>query len=276
MTPGQPRDAMQFVNEQDSATLERFVQRLELRGRDPTFVAYRQAYLDLIDLGADAVVLDLGCGTGVVTRALAASPGFRGRVTGIDQSPHFIDVAQRLADEEGVADRVELAVGDVHGLDLPAASFDAVVAHTLISHVHDPVKVLAEAARVVRPGGAVAVFDGDYASLTFGCSDPELGVVLETAVQATIMSVPRVMRDLPRLLPRAGLRLVASQAHVYAEAGSGGFMLNLAETYGPLAASTGAVPAAQVDEWLADQRRSAEDGTFFAACNYYAYIAAKN
>ena len=50
-------------------------------------------------------------------------------------------------------------------------------------------------------------------------------------------------------------------------------MLNLAETYAPLAASTGLMPAADVDAWLADQRRSAEDGTFFAACNYYAYIA---
>ena len=50
-------------------------------------------------------------------------------------------------------------------------------------------------------------------------------------------------------------------------------MLNLAETYAPLAASTGLLPAADVDAWLADQRRSAEDGTFFAACNYYAYVA---
>jgi hypothetical protein len=60
---------------------------------------------------------------------------------------------------------------------------------------------------------------------------------------------------------------------VYAEAGSSGFLLNLAETYGPLAASTGLVPTAHVDAWLADQRRSAQDGTFFAACNYYAYVA---
>ena len=40
-----------------------------------------------------------------------------------------------------------------------------------------------------------------------------------------------------------------------------------------MAASTGLVPAADVDAWLADQRRAAEDGTFFAACNYYAYLA---
>ena len=147
------------------------------------------------------------------------------------------------------------------------------VAHTLISHVRDPLAVLAQAARVVRPGGAVAVFDGDYASLTFGCSEPQLGAAMERAIQSTIISAPRIMRELPRLLPRAGLRLTATQAHVYAEAGSSGFMLNLAETYGPLAAPRGLVSAAQVDAWLADQRRSVEDDTFFAACNYYAYLA---
>ena len=53
------------------------------------------------------------------------------------------------------------------------------------------------------------------------------------------------MRELPRLLPAAGLQLIALQAHVYAEAGSSGFLLNLAETYGPLVASTGLCPAAR-------------------------------
>ena len=166
-------------------------------------------------------------------------------MTGIDQSPEFIAAAERLAADDGVGERVEFVVGDAHALDLPAASFDAAVAHTLVSHVRDPLAVLAEAARVVRPGGSVAVFDGDYASLTFACSDAQLGEAMERAVQSIIMSSPRVMRELPRLLPKAGLRLVATQAHVYAEAGSSSFLLNLAETYGPLAASTGLVPAAQ-------------------------------
>jgi ubiquinone/menaquinone biosynthesis C-methylase UbiE len=269
----QPRDAMQFVNEQDAATLERFIKRLEYRGTDPTFAAYREAYLTLVDLPPAAAVLDLGCGTGVVTRAIAARDGFAGTLTGVDQSPEFIAAAERLAAGDGVGDRVEFVVGDAHALDLAAASFDVAVAHTLVSHVRDPLAVLAEAARVVRPGGAVAVFDGDYASLTFGWDDARLGEAMERAVQSIIMSSPRVMRELPRLLPKAGLQLIATQAHVYAEAGSSRFLLNLAETYGPLAASTGLVPAADVDSWLADQRRSAGNGTFFASCNYYAYVA---
>ena len=267
------RDAMQFVNEQDAATRERFIERLEFRATDPTFVAYRDAYLDLIAPPITAAVLDLGCGTGVVARAIAARDGFAGNVTGVDQSPEFIAAAERLAADDGVSDRVEFAVGDAHALDLPAASFDVVVTHTLVSHVRDPSAVLAEAARVTRPGGAVVVFDGDYASLTFGSSDPRLGLAIETAVQSMIMSSPRVMRELPRLLPKAGLRLIASQAHVYAEAGTSSFLLNLAETYAPLAASSGLLPAAAVEAWLGDQRRAAEEGTFFAACNYYTYVA---
>jgi ubiquinone/menaquinone biosynthesis C-methylase UbiE len=268
-TQAQARDAMQFVNDQDDATLERFIDRLELRGRDPTFVAYREAYLALLDLPDPAAVLEIGCGTGVVTRAIAARAGFAGTVTGVDQSPHFIAAGESRATD----DRVRFAVGDAHALDFDDAGFDAAVAHTLVSHVRDPHAVLTEAARVVRPGGTVAIFDGDYASLTFGCSDPRLGEAMEPALQSIVMSSPRIMRELPRLLPRAGLRLIATQAHVYAEAGSSTFMLDLAETYAPLVATTGQLSVAHVDAWLADQRRSAADGTFFAACNYYAYIA---
>jgi SAM-dependent methyltransferase len=270
------RDAMQFINEQDEATLDRFIARLEFRGTDPTFVGYREAYLELVDLPPTAAVLDLGCGTGVVARAIAARDGFEGTVTAVDQSPVLIGAGARFAADEGVGDRIDFRVGDVHALEFPDASFDVAIAHTLISHVREPLTVLAETARVVRPGGTVAIFDGDYASLTFGYSDEELALAMEKAMESTIMSVPRVMRRLPRLLPQVGLRLTGTQGHLFAEAGEGKFMLNLAETFGPLTASSGFLPAAQAEAWLADQRRSSEDGAFFAACNYYAYVAVKS
>jgi hypothetical protein len=96
---------MQFVNEQDAATRERFIERLELRGKDPTFVAYREAYLELLDLPRAAAVLELGCGTGVVARAIAAGDGFAGTVTGIDLSDDFIAAAGTFAAADGVGDR---------------------------------------------------------------------------------------------------------------------------------------------------------------------------
>ena len=132
------RDAMEFINEQDQATLERFVERLEFRGKDPTFVGYRDAYVERMALARTADILEVGSGTGVVARALASREGFSGRVTAVEQSPVLAEVARRLADEEGVGERTEFRVGDAHALDFPDACFDAVVAHTTVSHVTDP------------------------------------------------------------------------------------------------------------------------------------------
>jgi hypothetical protein len=80
------RDAMQFVNEQDAATLERFIERLELRRKDPTFVAYREAYLQRIDLPRTAAVLELaGAVAGLaLSRTRTESPAFRR----LGRSPH--------------------------------------------------------------------------------------------------------------------------------------------------------------------------------------------
>ena len=72
------RDAMEFINEQDEATLQRFVERLEFRGKDPTFVGYREAYVDKMALGCTADVLELGCGTGVVDARLGRPRRLRG------------------------------------------------------------------------------------------------------------------------------------------------------------------------------------------------------
>ena len=102
-----------------------------------------------------------------MTRAIAARDGFAGTVTGVDQSPDFIAAAQRLAARTASAPASSSSSATCTR-STSAPTFDAVVAHTLVSHVRDPRTVLAEAARVVRPGGWVAVFDGDYASLTFG------------------------------------------------------------------------------------------------------------
>ena len=163
-TQVQARDAMQFINEQDAATIERFIERLEFRGKDPTFVGYREAYLKLHRHAAGP----RPCWTSAAARASwrARSPrahGFAGTVTGVDQSPEFIAAAERLAADDGVGDRVAFVVGDAHELDFPAASFDAVVAHTLVSHVRDPLAVLARPRAWCAPAGPWPIFDGDYA-----------------------------------------------------------------------------------------------------------------
>jgi len=92
--------------------------------------------------------LDLACGTGAVAERAAA----RGAVvTGIDLAPALIETAAARAKELGL--EIDYRVGDCARLDLPDASFDVALAHTVISHVTDPATVLRETRRVVTPGG---------------------------------------------------------------------------------------------------------------------------
>ena len=257
----------------DDATIQRIIDRLEFRRQDQTFRGWLEAYLDKMALPPSAQVLTLGCGTGVEARVLAARQGISGRVVGVDHCPALIEAARRFTAQEGIAQRVEYHTGDVHRLDYADASFDAVISHTLISHVADPLIVLTGAARVVKPGGQIAIFDGDYASWTFGYSDPIFAKTMDEALIGFFANNPRVLRTLPRLISQAGLSLGETIPHIFAEVGRGSFFLGAAETYAPLVSKAGLLPADEVDNWLAEQRRSNDERTFFAACNYYTYLA---
>lgn len=267
------QDAMTRINEMDAKTVQMFIDRLEGRGRDATFVGYREAYLDRLNLAQAQTVLDIGCGTGIVARAVAQRGEFGGRILGVDQSPALIEAGRRLAVAEGVDGRINFRVADVHSLDVPDGSVDAVVAHTLISHVLDPLLILRESRRVLRPGGVLAVFDGDYATWAFGCEDHALARAMEDGILTVVVHNPRIMRDMPRLLRRAGFEMLDVTAYVYVDVGTGGFFVATVEGYGPMIARGGLVPPIDVDRWLTEQRAAMVDGTFFAACNYYTYLA---
>jgi SAM-dependent methyltransferase len=266
-----PRDIFHVINDLDDAAVARIAARLEFRATDAGFVAMREAYFGKLPLAAARSILALGCGTGVEVRALKRRPESRGEVVGVDHSPRLIDEARQRAEAEGLTG-VDFRIGDARALDLSDGSFDIVLAHTLLSHVPTPLTVIQEARRVVRPGGIVALFDGDYASLTFAHPDPKLARRVEDALLEVFVNSPRVMRDLPWMLQQAGLELVEATAHAYADIGRGGFFANMVETYGPVLADAGLLPNEEVDDWRRWQARSMAAGTFFGASNYYAYL----
>jgi SAM-dependent methyltransferase len=129
------------------------------------------AYL-LPELRPGLSLLDIGSGPGTITAGLAARVA-PGRVTALETSDA---VLQHTRDE--VASRgcgnVGFVVGDVLGLDFPAASFDVVHAHQVLQHVADPVAALREMVRVCRPGGLVAARDGDYGGFIWYPPSPGL------------------------------------------------------------------------------------------------------
>ena len=224
-------DVYRITDKLDDPTLDVVVTRLEARGKHPRFVSMMDQYLQAMDIDSAKTVLDVGCGTGVAARAIARRKGFAGRVVGIDVASYLIAAAKRLAEEEGVASDIEFRTGDSHSLQLSDALFDAAVAHTLVSHVSDPLAVLNEIARVVRPGGTVGIFDGDYASMTFGSDDPEKGKADDEAIIDAIVTNPRILRQMPQLLREAGLELIASFGNVVADIGKADFWAPAIESF---------------------------------------------
>ncbi|WP_199039408.1 methyltransferase domain-containing protein [Glycomyces salinus] len=134
------------------------------------------AYL-LPELKSTDRILDIGCGPGTITADLAAIAN-EGHVTGVDYAPGILDQAAEVAAERGLTN-VEFERADVHSLRFEDDAFDVVHAHQVLQHVGDPVQALREMRRVTRPGGVVAVRDGDYAGFLWHPASEGLTAWLE-------------------------------------------------------------------------------------------------
>ena len=113
-------------------------------------------FLPWLGVGAGRRWLDVGCGTGELTRAILSSAAPR-EVIGIDQSEGFL----AYAGAQTSAARFEVA--DARALPFEASGFDAVVSGLVLNFVPEPERAVAEIARVVSPGGTVGVYVWDYA-----------------------------------------------------------------------------------------------------------------
>ena len=109
--------------------------------------------------------IDIGCGPGGITDLLGARVGPTGRVIGLDRNAAFLEFARKNAPAN-----VEFRLGDAYSANLPAASFDLVHLRFIASTAGNPERLIAEAARLARPGGIVALQEPDGSTLN--CCPP--------------------------------------------------------------------------------------------------------
>jgi ubiquinone/menaquinone biosynthesis C-methylase UbiE len=263
-------DLYATITQADQATLERLVNALEVRAAQPQYQAMVASYLAEIAFPHDARVLEIGCGTGAISRVLGVQPNVA-EVMGVDPSPYFVEKARELG--AGVPG---LSFEEADGRSLPfeERSFDVVVIHTVLSHVPGPEEVLAEAHRVLRVGGRLAVFEVDYPSITVATGDGDpLQACLE-ANRAAMLTDRWLVRRLVSLVRAAGFGVQSFRGHGYVETELG-YIMTLIDRGADFLATSGRIDDDLTSALKAEARRRVEKGTFFGYIAYTSLIAHK-
>jgi demethylmenaquinone methyltransferase / 2-methoxy-6-polyprenyl-1,4-benzoquinol methylase len=134
-------------------TYDRYARLLSL-GQDPR---WRRFLVSRVPVGGQDRVLDVATGTAAVAIELARRTGCR--VVGLDQSREMLETGRRRVEAAGFADRIELVEGVADSLPFEDASFQALTFTYLLRYVEDPEATMRELARVLRPGGTIAMLE---------------------------------------------------------------------------------------------------------------------
>lgn len=264
-------DLYQSLAEAPEATVRTIADSLERRAGDPAQQEILETYIADLAIAPDSAVLEIGCGTGPVCRRFAELPDVA-RVVGVDPAPLLIDRAREIADGDP---RLEFQVARGDATGLADGAFDGVVLHTLLSHVPDQPAILAEAHRLLKPGGWLAVCDADFSktSAAIGSGDP-LQACVDAWVEHYVTDrwlIPR----LPGLLAAAGFEVGRFRGYNRADI-TGRSSAPLWIERGVNALVEAGTIGAELGAALKDEcRRRIDSGGFYAALPFASVVASR-
>jgi len=264
-------DVYAAIADAEEGVQQRLATVLERRAADVQQQSMLRSYLADVIFPVRAHVLDVGCGTGAVSRVLAGCTGV-GSVVGIDPSPVFLARAREL----GTAfSHVSFREGDCRALPFAEESFDAVVFHTTLSHVPGPEEALTEAFRVLRPGGVMAVFDGNYTTTTLATGDFD---PLQTCADAAMSALVHDRWLIPRLsalIKTAGFTIMNQRSFGFVENESPDYMLTIVDRGADILVADGRIGEELAAALKREARSRVARGNFYGSIAYASIVAKK-
>ncbi|GAB3733299.1 methyltransferase domain-containing protein [Amycolatopsis oliviviridis] len=213
------------------------LQRLDAADALPGAAELRARTYDLLRLTPGSAVIDVGCGAGLAVSELS-SRGFS--AVGVDISTEMVEEARRRSPE------ADFRSGDAYALPVDGG-FAGYRADKVFHELAEPERALAEARRVLAPGGRIVLSGHDWEALIVDSSYPALTREIVRA-RASEVTAPRAARGFRRLLAGNGFREVSMEG-VVGFFGGYSFARGLVEA----AVRLGAVSFAEAEIWLAEQ-----------------------
>lgn len=232
----------------------------------PAIQRLRATAVEMAGIRIGFRVVDVGCGTGDVARALAAAVGAEGWVVGIDPSETMLAEARRRG-ATGLP--LEFRTGNVTELDDDDATFDAALCERVLQHVDHPEQAMAELVRVTRPGGRVVASDTDWGMHAVHGAQLDLTAAIVDAWRDSATN-GLSGRRLPALLADAGLRDITIAAETVTSTDPCRPRLPPFTTMAAAAERCGAIAAGEGHRWLAQLAEAGQQGRFFWAVTMFA------
>ncbi|WP_406002585.1 methyltransferase domain-containing protein [Streptomyces sp. NBC_00829] len=214
-------------------------------------------------------VVDIGAGTGSVIQVLAAAVMPDGDAIGVEPNPGLRAVAEQRATEAGST--VRFVDGDALALPLSDGDVDVIWCERVFQHLTEPEKAAAEIARVLRPGGRVALLDTDWATTILHPGASEVVEVL-TGAALSAPANPHAGRKLAGQLSAAGLEIddLGSQALIQ---DTRNVAWPLVRMLGESAVRRELITEQQRDALYADLAAAAEQGALHMSVTMFGVIA---
>lgn len=242
---------------------------LEARSNVPDALAVNRRLCEVMAAKPGEHLLEVGSGSGVLCRLLAAQVQPGGGVTGLDISPEMTAEARKYALSAGLMDGITFETGQAEALPYPDASFDGALAARLFLHVSEPEAVLREMVRVVRPGGRIVALDWDFETVTVDHPDRELTRRLLHWRNDHHGGNNWSGRQLWRLFHAAGLENLSVQPWVAVAHGEDEGLTQSLWRAAQVACEGGAISAVEQEAWVQELRSRISAGTFFASIVYF-------
>ncbi len=247
-----------------------FLAMLESRGRSAGYLNAVERIMDMVQPRPGEVILEVGCGSGVLDRWIARHTTQANRIIGVDVNRYLLREAAALAMQEGLANIIAFQEGNAETLPFPDNHVDVALSFTVLEEGNAD-RMLAELVRVAKPGGRVAVMVRaiDIPLVVNVPLRPELKTKAQTP-RGFVGAQGCADTSLYRRFHQTGL----THTQIWPQFAAS------AEPETPQAqfahgAILGALSAEETQEWHAGMAQAVSDGTYFIAQPFHCAVGTK-